>query len=68
MSTELQIFHVPAITCDHCVAAITSEVSAVATVSSVEVDLETKLVTVVGGERAAVVAAIDEAGFDVQES
>jgi len=54
-------------TCGHCEAAIQKEVSAVVGVSSVVVDLETKLVTVFGSglDREAVVAAIDEAGFDV---
>ena len=54
-------------TCGHCEAAIQKEVSAVEGVSAVVVDLETKLVTVSGAglDRGAVVAAIDEAGFDV---
>jgi copper chaperone CopZ len=54
-------------TCGHCEAAIRKEVSAVAGVSSVVVDLETKLVTVTGSgvDHEAVVVAIDEAGFDV---
>jgi len=58
---------VPEMTCGHCEAAIQKEVSAVEGVSSVVVDLETKLVTVSGSglDREAVVAAIDEAGFDV---
>jgi copper chaperone CopZ len=58
---------VPEMTCGHCEAAIQKEVSAVVGVSSVVVNLETKSVTVSGSEldRGAVVAAIDEAGFDV---
>ena len=58
---------VPEMTCGHCEAAIQKEVSAVEGVSSVVVDLEAKLVTVSGSglDREAVVAAIDEAGFDV---
>jgi len=58
---------VPEMTCGHCEAALQKEVSAVVGVSSVVVDLETKLVTVSGSglDREAVVAAIDEAGFDV---
>ena len=58
---------VPEMTCGHCEAAIQKEVSTVVGVSSVVVNLETKLVTVSGSEldRGAVVAAIDEAGFDV---
>lgn len=59
------VFDVPGMTCGHCVASITKEVQAVAGVQSVDVDLDTKKVTVVGGERDALVDAIDEAGFDV---
>jgi copper chaperone CopZ len=49
------------------VEAITSEVAAVAGVRSVDVDLEAKTVTVVGDslDDDAVVAAIDDAGYDV---
>ena len=65
-SNQLEL-SVPEMTCGHCEAAIQKEVSAVAGVSSVVVDLETKLVTVTGSgvDNGAVVAAIDEAGFDV---
>ena len=65
-STRLKL-SVPEMTCGHCEAAIRKEVSAVAGVSSVVIDLETKLVTVTGSgiDHGAVVAAIDEAGFDV---
>ena len=53
-------------TCDHCKIAVTGEVSKVDGVSSVDVDLDAKLVHVHGADfdRAAVVAAIDEAGYD----
>ncbi|HVC88923.1 MAG TPA: heavy-metal-associated domain-containing protein [Gaiellaceae bacterium] len=60
------IYSVPGVSCEHCRAAITREVSSVAGVESVEVDLETKTV-VVGGEpldAVAIVAAIDEAGYE----
>ena len=52
--------------CDHCVVAVTGEVGHVAGVQTVDVDLETKLVRVSGAgvDDAAVVAAIDEAGYD----
>ena len=52
--------------CDHCKIAVTEEVTRVAGVSSVDVDLETKLVRVhgTGVDAQAVVAAIDEAGYD----
>lgn len=57
---------VPGMTCGHCEAAVKSEVGKVAGVSDVIVDLTTKLVTVIGSDdRAAVEAAIDEAGFEV---
>ena len=63
-------FRVPAMSCAHCEAAITSEVGTVAGVDHVAVDLDTKLVTVSGAgvDPAAVVAAIDEAGYEVAES
>ena len=53
-------------TCDHCKIAVTGEVSSVDGVSAVDVDLDTKLVHVHGQDvdHAAVVAAIDEAGYD----
>ena len=57
---------VPGMTCEHCRVAVTDEVTTVAGVASVDVDLDTKLVRVrgTGVDRAAVVAAIDEAGYD----
>jgi copper chaperone len=66
-STEAPLTYVVAgMTCSHCKAAVTEEVANVAGVSAVEVDLETKLVQVRGSdvEAAAVVSAIDEAGYD----
>jgi copper chaperone len=57
---------VEGMSCDHCKVAVTAEVTQVAGVGGVDVDLETKLVRVQGAEidDAAVVAAIDEAGYD----
>ena len=66
--TSTHSFSVPDISCDHCVAAITDEVSRVADVASIEVDVDAKTVTVVGGDQAAIVTAIDEAGYDVASS
>jgi copper chaperone CopZ len=59
-------YRVDGMSCEHCRAAVTGEVSRVAGVDSVEVDLDTKLVCVRGSDvdSAAVVAAIDEAGYD----
>ena len=53
-------------TCDHCKIAVIGEVSKVDGVSAVDVDLEAKLVHVHGADvdPTAVVAAIDEAGYD----
>ena len=60
-------FTVPGMTCGHCEAAVKGEVAKVAGVSAVDVDLDTKLVTVTGDtiDQSAVVAAIDEAGYEV---
>jgi copper chaperone len=59
-------YSVPAMTCDHCVRAVTSELAAVAGVSDVSVDLATKLVVVSGIdlEDDALRAAIEEAGYE----
>jgi copper chaperone len=59
---------VAGMTCEHCRAAVTEEVERVAGVVAVDVDLDSKLVRVrgTGVDEAAVVAAIDEAGYDAQ--
>ena len=44
------IYSVPGMHCGHCKAAVTRELEAVAGVEAVDVDLETKLVTVRGDE------------------
>lgn len=51
--------------CQHCIDAITTEVTKVDGVSAVGIDLDTKTVTVSGGDPDAIVAAIDEAGYDI---
>lgn len=60
-------YAVEGMSCDHCVHAITGEVTKVAGVSDVAVDLNAKTVTVTGEEPddAAIRAAIDEAGYTV---
>ena len=57
---------VPGMSCDHCEAAVRSELAKVAGVTAVDVDLERKDVVVTGADVDvdAVVAAIDEAGYD----
>ena len=68
MSTETLTYRVDGMTCEHCKAAVTEEVTKVAGVAGVDVDLDTKLVRIAGErvDRAAVVAAIDEAGYDAE--
>ena len=65
-SAQQLSFVVTGMTCEHCEAAVIEEVSQIAGVDSVDVDLDTKLVRVAGTDldEAAVVAAIDEAGYD----
>jgi copper chaperone CopZ len=67
---QTRIYSVPGISCAHCRMAITREVTRVAGVSAVDVDLEDKRVTVTGEgvDDAAVRDAIDEAGYDVAEA
>ena len=52
--------------CDHCERAVSAELSGVAGVESVDVSLDTKLVTVRGSDLAdaALRAAIEEAGYE----
>jgi copper chaperone len=60
------VYSVPGMTCEHCVAAVDAEVRKVPGVTDVAVDLATKEVRVLGEPaRDDVVAAIDEAGYDV---
>jgi copper chaperone CopZ len=61
-------YTVPDMSCDHCVAAITEEVSQVAGVTSVQVDLASKRVDVdgTGLDDGAIRAAIDDAGYEAR--
>jgi copper chaperone CopZ len=65
---DTRTYSVPGVHCGHCKAAVTRELEGVIGVEAVEVDLETKLVTVGGDalEDTALVAAIDEAGYDAE--
>jgi copper chaperone CopZ len=58
-------YTVPDMSCGHCRSAVSSELAQVAGVDSVDVDLDTKLVTVRGRglDDAALRAAIEEAGY-----
>ena len=59
-------YSVPGMHCAHCERAVKDEVASVSGVEAVDVDLDTKLVRVRGADpdEAAVVAAIEEAGYD----
>ena len=59
---------VTGMTCSHCVAAVTEEVSKLEAVVAVTVDLDSGAVTVESNgpiDPAELVAAIDEAGYEV---
>ncbi|MDW3216221.1 MAG: cation transporter [Ilumatobacteraceae bacterium] len=67
MNTQTLTLSVPGMTCGHCEAAVKQEVGSLAGIADVAVDLDSKDVVVTGTQldRDAIVAAIDEAGFDV---
>ena len=60
-------YNVTGMTCGHCAAAVTEEVSAVPGVTEVEVSVETGTVVVRGDgvSEEQVRAAVDEAGYSV---
>ena len=67
MSTST--YTVTGMTCAHCVASVTEEVSEVPGVTHVDVDLDTGRVTVASDaplDEDAVRAAVEEAGYSVQ--
>jgi len=59
-------YSVPAIHCAHCAASIREEVSAVEGVVGVDVDLDSKIVTIRGRDLddGSLRAAIEEAGYE----
>jgi copper chaperone len=60
-------FNIPAISCGHCVKAVTEAVKQTDPDAQVSVDLESKKVTVqTTQERDTVAAALAEAGYPVQ--
>lgn len=66
-STE---YAVVGMTCQHCVTAVTEELSALPGVTDVTVDLVIGRVSIIGNvplDDAAVRAAIEEAGYEVAE-
>ena len=68
MTQQTQTFTVTGMTCGHCVASVTEEISELEAVESVAVDLETGSVTVTSSQPldpAAVRAAVEEAGYQL---
>jgi copper chaperone len=64
--SEQSTWTVTGMTCGHCVASVTEEVSGLSGVEDVQVDLETGAVVVTSTgplDRAAVAAAVAEAGY-----
>jgi copper chaperone CopZ len=65
------VYRVPDVSCDHCVRAITGELSKIEGVENVDVNIESKMVRVrhdASVADAVIVAGIGEAGYDVAES
>ena len=58
-------YSVPEISCGHCKSTIESAVQGLGNVDRVEVDIDAKTVTVDGGDRDAILTAIEDAGYDV---
>lgn len=65
-----RVYSVPDVSCEHCVNAITGELSQIEGIGRVDVDLEAKTVTVEASEQVPedrIREGIDEAGFDIAE-
>ena len=65
MQTNLKI---KGMTCGHCVAAVTEQLSSIPGVSKVDVDLDSGLVAVISVDALAqelIVSAVDEAGYEL---
>jgi copper chaperone len=64
--TETVTYNVPKIHCAHCGASIKEEVSEISGVESVDVDVDTKVVTIRGEslDDKALRGAIEEAGYE----
>jgi copper chaperone len=61
-------YTVTGMTCSHCVAAVTEEVTKISGVTDVQVDLASGAVTIAsesGVDASAVEAAVDEAGYEL---
>jgi copper chaperone CopZ len=64
-------YSVTGMTCEHCVQAVTGEISEIPGVAAVQVDLGSGAVTVTSAEPLpddAVRAAVDEAGYELADA
>ena len=61
-----KVYRVDGMTCQHCVKSVSDELAQVPGIAKFDVNLDTKLVTIDGDalDDAAIVAAIDEAGYE----
>ena len=61
-----KVYRVDGMTCQHCVKSVSDELAQVPGIANFDVNLDTKLVTIDGDalDDAAIVAAIDEAGYE----
>lgn len=65
---SVHVYRVPDVSCEHCVNAITGELQKIDGVSKVDVNLDSKLVTVESDDRvtdADLRSGIDAAGYDI---
>jgi copper chaperone len=68
--SEQRVYAVPDVSCEHCVSAITKELTRIDGVEDVRVDLDAKTVAVRAAESVPeerIREGIDEAGFDIAE-
>jgi copper chaperone len=66
--SEMATYRVPRMNCEHCERAVSEELTAIAGVESVAIDLDSKLVRVTGEslDDGALRSAIVEAGYEAQ--
>ena len=65
--TTTTTYSVPEISCGHCKATIEGALQGLGDVTRAEVDIDAKTVTVEGGDRDAILTAIEDAGYDVAQ-
>ncbi len=64
----VHVYRVPDVSCEHCVKAINGELTKIDGVSRVDVNLDSKMVTVEAADHVSdtlLRAGIDEAGYDI---